>query len=295
MEDGAVLSWYRMRYEIKGHPKISIIIPNKDHVDLLSRCISSIREKSTYDNYEIIIVENNSMLKSTFAYYDSLAEDEKIKVVKWEKEFNYSAINNFGVTFASGEYILLLNNDMEVIAADWLEEMLMFAQRDDVGAVGAKLYYPDDTVQHAGVILGIGGVAGHSHKYFKKGEPGYFARLVVAQDLSAVTAACMMMPKAVFDEVGGLDEGYKVAFNDVDLCMKIRQAGYLIVYTPYAELYHYESVSRGSEDTPEKVERFNGEVARFMERWGEELLAGDPYYNPNLSLEFEDFREKRKA
>lgn len=295
VEDGAVLSWYRMRYEIKGNPKISIIIPNKDHVDLLSRCITSILEKSTYDNYEIIIVENNSMLKSTFAYYDSLKKDERIKVVTWEKEFNYSAINNFGATFADGEYILLLNNDMEVIACDWLEEMLMFAQREDVGAVGAKLYYPDDTVQHAGVILGIGGVAGHSHKYFKKDEPGYFARLVVAQDLSAVTAACMMMPKAVFDEVGGLDEGYKVAFNDVDLCMKIRRAGYLIVYTPYAELYHYESVSRGSEDTPEKVERFNGEVARFMDRWGKELLAGDPYYNPNLSLEFEDFREQRRA
>ena len=291
VEDGAVLSWYRMKYEIEGEPLISIIIPNKDHIDLLKRCIDSILLRSSYQNFEIIVVENNSEKKSTFEYYETLT-DERIRVVTWESEFNYSAINNFGASFAKGEYILLLNNDMEVIAADWLQEMLMFAQRSDVGAVGAKLYYPDDTVQHAGVILGIGGVAGHSHKYFAKGEPGYFARLVVAQNLSAVTAACMLMPKKVFDEVGGLDEAYKVAFNDVDLCMKIRKAGYLIVYTPYAELYHYESVSRGSEDTPEKVERFNGEVRRFMELWGDELAAGDPYYNKNLSLVYEDFRER---
>ncbi|MBE5870348.1 MAG: glycosyltransferase family 2 protein [Lachnospiraceae bacterium] len=291
VEDGAVLSWYRMKYEIEGEPLISIIIPNKDHIDLLKRCIDSILLRSSYQNIEIIVVENNSERKSTFEYYETLT-DERIRVVTWESEFNYSAINNFGVSFAKGEYILLLNNDMEVISEDWLQEMLMFAQRSDVGAVGAKLYYPDDTIQHAGVILGIGGVAGHSHKYFAKEEPGYFARLVVAQNLSAVTAACMMMPKKVFAEVGGLDEAYKVAFNDVDLCMKIRKAGYLIVYTPYAQLYHYESVSRGSEDTPEKVERFNGEVRRFMELWGDELAAGDPYYNKNLSLVYEDFRER---
>jgi len=290
VEDAAVLSWYRMRYEIEGNPKVSIIIPNKDHIDLLKRCIDSIKQVSTYQNFEIIVVENNSENQSTFAYYDSLKGDEKIKVVVWEDEFNYSAINNFGATFATGDYVLLLNNDMEVLAPDWLQEMLMFAQREDVGAVGAKLYYPDDTIQHAGVILGIGGVAGHSHKYYKRGDHGYFARLQVAQNLSAVTAACMLMPKKVFDEVGGLDARYKVAFNDVDLCMRIRKAGYLIIYTPYAELYHYESVSRGSEDTPEKVARFNGEVQLFMENWGAELEAGDPYYNKNLSLIYEDFR-----
>ena len=293
--DAAVLSWYRIQYEIKGNPKISIIIPNKDHVELLKTCVDSVLNVSTYKNVEIIIVENNSMLASTFDYYESLKDEKRVKVVTWEQGFNYSAINNFGASFATGEYILLLNNDMEVIAPNWLEEMLMFAQRDEVGAVGAKLYYSNDTVQHAGVILGIGGVAGHSHKYYAKNDPGYFARLVVAQDLSAVTAACMLMKKSVFDQVGGLDEAYQVAFNDVDLCMKIRKAGYLIVYTPYAELYHYESISRGAEDTPEKVERFNGEVNRFMERWGEELEAGDPYYNPNLTLVYEDFREKEEC
>lgn len=292
VEDASILSWYRIRYALKGQPKVSIIIPNKDHIDLLKRCVDSIQKVSTYENYEIIIVENNSELRPTFKYYESLKANKKVKVVYWKDEFNYSAINNYGATFADGDYVLLLNNDMEIITPDWLQEMLMFAQRDDVGAVGAKLYYSNDTVQHGGVILGIGGVAGHSHKYFDKNNPGYFGRLVVAQDLSAVTAACMMMPKAVFEQVGGLDEGYKVAFNDVDLCMKIREAGYLIVYTPYAELYHYESLSRGSEDTPEKVERFNGEVRLFMDKWQKKLDEGDPYYNPNLTLVYEDFREK---
>lgn len=292
VEDASILSWYRIKYALTGEPLVSIIIPNKDHIDLLKRCIESIEKVSTYQNYEIIVVENNSELRTTFNFYEKLKEHEKVSVVYWKDEFNYSAINNYGVTFAKGEYVLLLNNDMEVITPDWLQEMLMFAQRQDVGAVGAKLYYPNDTIQHGGVILGIGGVAGHSHKYFEKDAPGYFGRLVVAQDLSAVTAACMMMPKHVFEQVGGLDEGYKVAFNDVDLCMKICQAGYRIVYTPYAELYHYESISRGSEDTPEKVARFNGEVQRFMDRWHEQLEAGDPCYNPNLSLVYEDFREK---
>lgn len=292
IEDGAFLSSYRIRYELKNKPLVSILIPNKDHVDELKRCIDSIITSSTYDNYEIIIIENNSVEESTFKYYKEIENNEKIRVVKWERKFNYSAINNFGATFAQGEYVLLLNNDVEVISHDWLEEMLMFVQRDDVGAVGAKLYYPNDTIQHAGVIIGIGGVGGHSHKYFPKNDYGYFARLVTVQDLSAVTAACLMVKKSVFDRLNGLDEGFQVAFNDVDFCMRIRQAGYLIVYTPYAELYHYESISRGAEDTPEKVERFNGEIRRFQKRWGEELKKGDPYYNPNLSLEFEDFRQK---
>lgn len=294
VEDASILSWYRIKYPVKGEPLISIIIPNKDHVDYLDRCIQSIENVSTYKNYEIIVVENNSKLNTTFRYYEKLKENKKVQVVTWEKGFNFSAINNYGASFAKGEYLLLLNNDMEVLSPDWLQEMLMFAQRDDVGAVGAKLYYPDDTIQHAGVILGIGGVAGHSHKYYKRNEPGYFGRLVVAQDLSAVTAACVLMKRTVYDQVGGLDEKYQVAFNDVDLCMKIREAGYLIVYTPYAELYHYESVSRGSENTPEKVARFNGEVDCFMKKWHKELEAGDPYYNPNLSLQLEDFSEAIK-
>lgn len=289
VEDSAILSTYKIDYEIIGEPKISILIPNKDHVDDLDKCVQSILKKSTYDNYEIIIIENNSTEDSTFAYYKSLEENEKIKVVYWEREFNYSAINNFGASNATGEYYLLLNNDVEVLTERWLEEMLMFAQRKDVGAVGAMLYYPDDTVQHAGVILGIGGVAGHSHKYFKRGDYGYSSRLTIAQNLSCVTAACLMVKKSVFDEVKGLDEGFAVAFNDVDFCMKIRKAGYLNVFTPYAELYHYESKSRGLEDTKEKQLRFKGEIDRFQSKWGHELEKGDPYYNVNLSLIREDF------
>lgn len=292
IENGKFLSSYRIRYEIEGNPLISILIPNKDHVDELERCLKSIEERSTYKNYEIIIIENNSEEKETFDFYDVLKKDSRVKVVIWEKEFNYSAINNYGASFAKGVYLLLLNNDVEVISPDWLQEMLMFVQREDVGAAGAKLYYPDDTVQHAGVIVGLGGVAGHSHKYCEKDSLGYFARPVTVQNLSAVTAACLMVKKAIFDSLEGFDAGFRVAFNDVDFCMRIRKAGYLIVFTPYAELYHYESLSRGAEDTPEKVERFNGEIYRFKERWEKELAEGDPYYNPNLSLDYEDFRMK---
>jgi len=290
--DASIPSVYRMKYEIIGEPLISIIIPNKDYIEDLSKCVDSIINKSTYRNFEIIIVENNSELESTFEYYKEIDKNPYVKVVYWKDEFNYSAINNFGFKYAKGEYILLLNNDMEVITPDWLQEMLMFAQRKDVGAVGAKLYYPDDTIQHAGIIVGIGGVAGHSHKNFAKDAYGYSSRLQLAQNLSAVTAACMLMARDVFEEVGGLDEGFKVAFNDVDLCMKIREKGYLIVFTPFAELYHYESKSRGYENTPEKVERFNSEIQRFYSKWDPVLEAGDPYYNPNLTLRTEDFAIK---
>lgn len=289
VSDSVIPSTYKIQYQIEGNPMISIVIPNKDHIDDLSKCLNSIREKSTWKNWEIVVVENNSTEPSTFDYYQEIEKDERIHVVKWKREFNFSAINNFGVRFAKGEHILLLNNDVEIITPDWLEQMLMFVQRSDVGAAGAMLYYPDDTVQHAGVILGIGGVAGHSHKYFKRGEYGYASRMTIAQDLSGVTAACVMMPRKVWDEIDGLDEGFAVAFNDVDLCMRIRKAGYLIVWTPYAELYHYESKSRGLEDNPEKQKRFKGEIDRFMEKWGKELADGDPYYNPNLTLVSEDF------
>lgn len=281
---------YRIRYAIKGTPKVSILIPNYEHIEDLKTCIDSIIKKTTWPYYEIVVVENNSKSSEVFEYYQSLqSEKNNVRVVTWKGEFNYSAINNYGAQYCSGEYILLLNNDIEVITPEWIEEMLMFAQREDVGAVGAKLYYPDDTIQHAGVILGLGGVAGHSHKYYKRNEIGYMGRLLYAQDLSAVTAACIMIRKEVWDEINGLDEAWKVAFNDVDLCMRIRQKGYLIVWTPFAELYHYESKSRGYEDTPEKQARFNSEVNSFKQRWAEELAAGDPYYNPNLTLEHEDF------
>ena len=291
--DSSVPTTYHIKYEIDGNPLISVIIPNKDHTDDLDICLKSLYEKSSYKNFEVIIVENNSTEKETFEYYEAIAQKHgNIKIVKWEGNFNYSAINNFGVNYAKGEFILLLNNDVEIINGSCLEEMLMFAQRKDVGAVGAKLYYSDDTVQHAGVILGLGGTAGHAHKHFGRSHPGYMARASIAQNLSACTAACLMMRRDVFDEVGGLDESFEVAFNDVDLCMKIRKKGYLVVFTPYAELYHYESKSRGNDSTPEKLERFRGEIDRFKEKWQKQLDDGDPYYNPNLTLTRDDFSLK---
>ena len=287
--DSSFPSTYKVQYDIEGEPLISIVIPNMDHVDDLKTCIDSISTQSTWKNWEIIVVENNSKNAETFEYYHSLEDRPEIRIVTWEGGFNFSAICNHGARAAKGDYILLLNNDVKVITPDWLEQMLMFAQRSDVGAVGAMLYYPDDTIQHAGVIIGIGGVAGHSHKCYPRGQHGYFCRLSLAQDLSAVTGACCLVPRRVWEKVDGLDEKYAVAFNDVDLCLRIREAGYLIVWTPYAELYHYESKSRGYENTPEKVKRFEGETDRFQSRWGDFLAAGDPYYNPNLTLEREDF------
>ena len=291
---GEFLGLYRTKYIRDYDPLVSILIPNKDHTDDLDRCIRSIEEKSTYHNYEYIIIENNSDQEETFAYYKKLEEENpKVHVVYWDGEFNYSAINNYGASFAKGEYLLLLNNDVEVINADWLEEMLGYCMREDVGIVGARLYYPDDTIQHAGVVIGFGGIAGHAFVQQKRGTTGYCHRIICAQDYSAVTAACMMVKKSVFEDVGGLTEELKVAFNDVDFCMKVRQAGKLVVYNPYAELYHYESKSRGLEDTPEKVARFNNEIKIFSERWPEILKNGDPYYNPNLTLKSQDFSLRR--
>ncbi|MCI5587346.1 MAG: glycosyltransferase family 2 protein, partial [Lachnospiraceae bacterium] len=281
-----------IKYEIYNNPLISIIIPNKDHVEDLSRCINSIINKSSYKNYEIIVVENNSTEKETFEYYEKIKRENKAKVCIWEDEFNYSAINNFGEEISKGEYIVLLNNDIEVISENWIEEMLMYAQRDRTGAVGCMLYYPDDTVQHAGVIVGIGGIAGHSHKHFKRGEKGYCDRMAAVQNMSAVTAACMMTSRKCFEEAGGLDEKLKVAFNDIDYCMKLRKAGYDVIFTPFAEMYHYESISRGYEDTSEKEARFRSEVNYFMDKWGDVIRRGDPYYNPHLTLRYEDFSLK---
>lgn len=284
------LTIYRVRYAIQGAPKVSILIPNYEHLSDLRACLTSIFDKTTWPNYEIVIVENNSASPALFAYYDTLQKaHDNVRVVTWEGKFNYSAINNYGARFCTGDYLLLLNNDTVIITPDWLQEMLMFAQRGDVGAVGAMLYYNDDTIQHAGVTVGLGGVAGHPDRYARRGESGYFGRLLYTQNLSAVTGACLMMPRAVWEKVQGLDERFEVAYNDIDLCLRIREAGYLVVWTPYAELYHCEYKSRGLDDAPEKRQRYLGEVQRFQTRWAEVLAAGDPYYNPNLSTVGEDY------
>lgn len=280
---------YRVHYHWDSTPLVSIIIPNKDHVADLRRCIDSIIAKTQYSNYEIIIVENNSTEKKTFEYYSSLADDRRIRVVKYKGVFNYSKINNYGATFAKGDILLLLNNDTEVINPEWMDEMAGICMRSDVGIVGAKLFYPDGTIQHAGVIIGIGGVAGHAFKNFPHAHPGTADRLLICQDYSAVTAACMMVKREVFDKVGGFSEELAVAFNDVDFCLKVGQQGYRVVFTPFAELTHYESISRGSEDTAEKQERFRNEIETFLDKWGDFVRKGDPYYNKHYSLKREDF------
>ena len=290
VEMGELLGIYRTKYHLDTEPLVSIIIPTKDHIEDLDKCIQSIEKRATYKNIEYIIIENNSEKEETFEYYEKLKkENPRVKLVVWEKEFNYSRINNFGVQYASGEYLLFLNNDTEIINENVIEEMLGYCMRDDVGIVGARLYYEDDTVQHAGVVVGLGGVAGHAFVGAAKDDPGYFRRIFVAQDFSAVTAACLMSKRKVFDEVKGFEETLAVAFNDIDFCMKVRKAGYLIVYNPYVELHHYESKSRGLEDTEEKIERFQGEIEIFQERWKEFLEEGDPYYSPNLTLDKNDF------
>lgn len=285
---------FRIKYEIKGNPRISILIPNKDHLEDLQRCITSITEKSSYDNYEIIVIENNSTDEALFAYYEKLRQNPAIRVVSYEGEFNYSGINNYGAGFAEGEYLILLNNDTQVITLDWMEELLMYAQREDVGAVGAKLYYADKTIQHAGVVLGLGAhrTAGHSHYRVSANNLGYMGRLCYAQDVMAVTGACLMMKKSLFEELGGLDENFAVSLNDVDLCIRAWQTGRVNVFTPFAELYHFESVSRGLDVQGAKAERYNRESAAFRDKWKTLLAQGDPYYNPNFSLDRSDFALK---
>ena len=288
--DGEWPGLYRTRYIRSRDPLISILIPNKDHTDDLDRCITSICEHSTYSNYEFIIIENNSTEEETFAYYKKLeAENPKVRVVYYKGNFNFSSINNFGEKHANGEYLLLLNNDTSMINPDCLEEMLGYCMRPDVGIVGARLYYEDDTVQHAGVVIGFGGIAGHCFVNQARSATGYCHRIICAQDYSAVTAACMMVDRKAFHAVDGLSEKLAVAFNDIDFCLKVREKGYLVVYNPYAELYHYESKSRGYEDTPEKVARFNKEIDTFAKTWPEILEKGDPYYSPNLTLVSQDF------
>lgn len=279
------LGIYKSKYEFDDRPLVSIIIPNKDHIEDLDKCISALEKKSTYKNVEYIIVENNSEKEETFSYYKTLQQkNPKVQVVVWDGLFNYSAINNYGVTFAKGDFYLFLNNDTEIINDDCIEELLGYCLRSDVGAVGARLFYEDGTIQHAGVIVGMQGVAGHESAGEPHESPGYFGRVIIAHDCSAVTAACIMVKKQVFEKVGGFDPELAVAFNDIDFCLKVREAGYLIVYNPYAELYHYESKSRGQEDTEEKIRRFQKEIEIFHEKWYNFLLKGDPYYNLNLTL-----------
>lgn len=281
---GVNFGWYSSEYHLAYHPLVTVMIPNKDHIDELKRCIDSLYEKTTYDNFEILIIENNSTEDETFAYYDQLeVEHANLQVVYYEGGFNYAAINNFGFNYAKGEYVLLLNNDVEVISENMFEHMLGFAMREDVGIVGAKLYYDDDTIQHAGVVVGINGVAAHAFAGVPRGELGYMCRASVCQNYSAVTGACMMVKSDLYRELGGLDaENFAVAFNDVDFCLRVIEKGYLVVWDAEVELYHAESKSRGFEDTPEKLARFSGEIDRFLQRWQDFVSQGDPCYNPNF-------------
>lgn len=282
---------FRIKYALTSHPLISIIIPNKDHMEDLSRCVESIFNLSTYDNYEIVIVENNSETAEIRTYYEEISRHPRVQVVEYKGDFNYSKINNFGVQYAKGEYLLLLNNDTEVITSDWMEELLMYALRKDVGAVGAKLYYPDKTIQHAGIVIGLGAhrTAGHTHYRIPEANVGYMGRLCYAQDVTAVTGACMMVSKVLYEELGGLDENFAVALNDVDFCLRVREKGLLNIFTPFAELYHYESKSRGSDKKDDKAVRYQMEADRFRVKWADALAKGDPYYNPNFSLDHSDF------
>lgn len=278
----------------KEEPLVSIFIPTMDHIEDLDKCIRSIIDKSIYKNYEIIVIENNSTKEETFTYYDKITgEFDCVRVVKWEEEFNYSKINNFGAKFAKGDYYILLNNDIEVISPDWINRMLMYCLDESIGAVGAKLLYPDDTIQHCGIVIGMGGFAGHILTEQDIEDVGYFGRLRVQQEVSAVTAACMMVDAKVYKEVGGFDEDFAVALNDVDLCLKIRDMGKKIILDPNITMYHYESKSRGYEESDAKVARFKGEIKRFKDKWSKVIEASDPYYNPNLTLMYGDCSPRR--
>ena len=295
VEDGLFPSTYRVKWEIVGEPKVSILIPNKDHTDDLEKCLQSIWKKTTWEHYEVLVIENNSTDPATFAYYEQAKQRyDGLRVVTYPKTgFNFSAINNFGRSCASGDYLLLLNNDVEVRNGDWLTELLRQCAHPGGAAVcGAMLDYPDETLQHAGVVTGLGGYAGHSHKYKKKGGSGYMFRAATVQDFSAVTGACLLVKASVYDAVGGLDEQFAVAFNDVDFCLRVRDAGWRIAWTPYAELTHYESKSRGGDEKdPAKAARFAAEQQRLYTVHGKANILDDPYYNPSLTRDREDFSE----
>lgn len=294
--DGIFPSTYRVLWKIQGDPKVSILIPNKDHIEDLEKCLSSLYQRTTYKNFEVIVIENNSTEQSTFDYYEIAKQKyPNLQVVYYKGGFNFSAINNFGRKAATGEYLLLLNNDVEIPSGSeqWLTELVRQCAHPDGAAVcGAMLYYADDTIQHAGIVTGLGGYAGHSHKYHKKGGSGYMFRLATVQDFSAVTGACLLVRSDVYDQMHGLDEAFTVAFNDVDFCLRIRDAGYRIVWTPYAELIHHESKSRGLDEKDEtKAKRFAGEQQRLYQVHTREGILNDPYYNPSLTKDREDFSE----
>lgn len=282
--------YHRIHFKLPPNPPpVTIIIPTKNNHQLLERCVQSIVSKTDYKNFELLVVDNNSDDQQTLAYFDELEKKDRVTLLKDARSFNFSAINNRAIGFAKSEFILLLNDDTEVINPDWLAEMMSIAVQPGVGAVGAKLIYPNETIQHAGVILGIGGVGGHIHKRMSINNFGYFGRAVLMQELSAVTAACLLIHKKIFEEVGGFDEeNLAIAFNDVDLCLKIREKDYRIIFTPFAQLYHHESVSRGDDLHPDKVDRFNKENKYMIGKW-KALLLNDPAYNPNLTIEREDF------
>jgi GT2 family glycosyltransferase len=289
VEDGPDLTLYQVRYSIIQNPLVSIIILTRDHAEDLRKCILSIQSKSTYYNYEIVLIENASQEEKTFLLYEELQKNTAVRIITYKEPFNFSRANNYAASQALGDVFLFLNNDIEVVSPDWLERLLEHALRKEVAIVGAKLVYPNNTIQHAGVILGIGGFAGHSHKYFPRNAKGYINRLRLIQNYSAVTGACMMIRRDVFYELGGFDEQYAIAANDIDLCLKALSNNYLIVWTPYSELYHHESKTRGNEDTEEKKSRYNQETTRFRQKWSVILDRGDDYYSPNLSLSSEDF------
>ncbi len=288
VQDGPAPGLYRVGYHLRTPPLVSVIIPNRDHPEMLARCVEGVT-KSSYANYELLIVENGSTLAETHMYYAELKKDARARIVEWTKPFNYAAVNNYAAHVARGELLLFLNNDIEPITSDWLEELVKQAVPPGVGAVGAKLYYPDDTIQHAGIVIGMGGLAGYSHLNYPRGAPGHMQRLRFTQNVAAVTGACLLVKKAVFDEVGGFDEGFVLAFNDVDLCLQVLAKGHRIVWTPDAELYHLESKTRGPDDTDEKKKRFVREYVLFHMKWGAFLKAGDPYYNRHFRLDRPDF------
>lgn len=283
---GDIKGIYEVEYEIENNPKVSILIPNKDGIKLLRDCVNSILKLTTYDNYEILIIENNSEESKTFDYYETIQKIDKVKVIKYpEKGFNYSKIINFGVKNSTADYVVQLNSDTEIITPNWLEKFIGFAQREDVGAVGARLYYEDKSIQHAGIVVGICGLAANMLTGLPYGVHAYFGKDCLIQNMSAVTGACLFSKRSIYEEVGYMDEEkFKVAFNDVDFCLKIIEKGYKIIYNPYIELMHYESKTRGYEDTPKKKERFERESNNFREKWKGVIEKGDKYYNINLSL-----------
>jgi GT2 family glycosyltransferase len=286
--EGHIPGMYRVLYRLPRQPLVSVLIPNRDSVEMLTRCLDSIT-RSSYAHYEIIVLENQSEHRETLSYYRRLEQERRARIIPWDKPFNYAAVNNFGAAHARGDVLLFLNNDIEAINSDWLERLVTHAMRPEVGAVGAKLYYADDSIQHAGIVVGMGGIAGHVHLRFPREADGYLQRLRIPHNCSAVTGACLMCRRDVFERTGGFDESLVLAFNDVDLCLQIQALGYRVLWTPEAELYHFESKTRGYEDTPEKLARFQCEYRRFAAKWGQWLASGDPFFNSNFRRDRSDY------